>query len=43
MNPFAVGLNTGIKANIQVFCENQQNQPCSAYEARGYYVTKSST
>jgi hypothetical protein len=43
MNPTTVGLNTGISLNVLVPCENQQNQPCSGYAARGYYVTSSST
>ena len=43
MNPTTVGLNTGVKLNIMVPCESQQNQPCSSYEARGFYVTSSST
>lgn len=43
MNPTTVGLNTGIKANLNVFCETPQNQPCSAYQAVGYYVTKTSS
>jgi hypothetical protein len=42
MNPTTVGMNTGITANLNNFCETQQNQPCSEYEAVGYYVTKSS-
>jgi len=41
MNPTTVGLNTGITVNVFVPCENQQNQPCSIYTARGYYVTTS--
>lgn len=43
MNPTTVGLNTGITVNVLVPCENQQNQPCSDYTARGYYVTTSGT
>lgn len=41
MNPTTVGLNTGVTVNVFTPCENQQNQPCSLYTARGYYVTTS--
>jgi hypothetical protein len=43
MNPTTVGLNTGVKVDLMVPCYNQQNQPCSGYEARRSYVTSSST
>jgi len=43
LNPSTVNLNTGIKANINIYCENQQKLPCSTYEARGFYVTKTAT
>ena len=43
LNPSTASLNTGIKANINLYCENQQKKPCSTYEARGFYVTTAST
>lgn len=42
-NPTTEGLNTGITVSARIACENQQNLPCSSYEARGYYVTTSNT
>jgi len=43
MNPIAVGLNVGIKVNVNINCENQKNLPCSGVEVRGSYVTTSNT
>lgn len=43
LNPPTANLNTGIRANINIYCENQQKLPCSTYEARGYYVTTATT
>lgn len=35
-------MNVGVKVSLNNFCETQRNQPCSSYEARGFYVTQSS-
>jgi hypothetical protein len=44
MNPTTVGLKTGISVNVFAStCENQRNQPCSKYQARGFYVTASNS
>jgi hypothetical protein len=42
-NPSTVGMNTGVTLSTNIPCDNQQNLPCSAFEARGYYVTSAAT
>jgi len=39
MNPTQIGMNVGIKLNINEVCTNYRNLPCSKFESRGYYVT----
>ena len=42
-NPSMIGLNVGVKVNVNLPCENQKNLPCSSVEARGFYVTTDGT
>lgn len=42
-NPTTVGMNIGVKVNVNKYCEAVNNQPCHYFEARGFYVTTATT
>ena len=40
-NPSTEGMNVGVEMRILRPCVNKENEKCSLFAAKGYYVTKS--